>query len=432
MGKTKNGELNLKSFLNKGKATSLISGVRDFSLFLKDLKRKKEHNYFRLITSAPGKNVLVLNDGDQVEQEMLMFGSNNYLGLGNNSYIKSKVKEAIDTYGTGMGGPAILNGYSILMKKLEQRIAHIKEQEDCIIFSAGYNANLGFVSALVQSNDLVIYDELSHASFYDALKLGNTKGISFKHNDVEDLERKLVKYSSIVKGIIFVAVEGVYSMDGDISPLPKLIPLIKKYGAVSMLDDAHGLGVLGKEGSGTAEHFGLSTEIDISMGTFSKSLAGTGGFLAGRKEIINYMRYFARPYMFSAASAPMSLAGIIAGLEVIKNQPELRAQLKENIKYAQELLSPFNIIARDETPILALLVPEWMDIRKANSIIHAQGIFLNAIEYPAVPKNQERFRISLMAQHTKTDIDKLAKVLADVWKDERVKKELITSNSAEV
>ena len=163
-----------------------------------------------------------------------------------------------------------------------------------------------------------------------------------------------------------------------------------------------------------------------------ESLAGTGGFLAGRKEIINYMRYFARPYMFSAASAPMSLAGIIAGLDVIKNQPELRAQLKENIKYAQELLSPFNIIARDETPILALLVPEWMDIRKANSIIHAQGIFLNAIEYPAVPKNQERFRISLMAQHTKTDIDKLAKVLADVWKDERVKKELITSNSAEV
>jgi glycine C-acetyltransferase len=432
MGKTKNGELNLKSFLNKGNATSLISGVRDFSLFLKDLKRKKEHNYFRLVTSAPGKNVLVLNEGDQMEQEMLMFGSNNYLGLGNNSYIKSKVKEAIDTYGTGMGGPAILNGYSILMKKLEQRIAHIKEQEDCIIFSAGYNANLGFISALVQSNDLVIYDELSHASFYDALKLGNAKGVSFKHNDAEDLERKLIKYSSIVKGIIFVSMEGVYSMDGDISPLPKLIPLIKKYGAVSMLDDAHGLGVLGNAGSGTAEHFGLSTKIDISMGTFSKSLAGTGGFLAGRKEIINYMRYFARPYMFSAASTPMSLAASIAGLDVIKNQPELRAQLKENIKYAQELLSPFNIIAKDETPILALLVPEWMDIRKANLIIHEQGIFLNAIEYPAVHKNQQRFRISLMAQHTKSDIDKLAKVLTDVWKDERVNKELMTSNSLEV
>jgi len=235
-----------------------------------------------------------------------------------------------------------------------------------------------------------------------------------------DLERKLAKYSTTVKGTIFVCMEGVYSMDGDISPLSQMIPIIKKYGAISMLDDAHGMGVLGWNGSGTAEHYGVSKEIDISMGTFSKSLAGTGGFLAARKEIINYLRYFARPYMFSASLPPMALAAVLAGLDVIEKEPRLREQLHENVKYANKMLSSFGLVAKSETPIIALLVPEWMNIRKANSIIHEKGIFLNAIEYPAVPLNMQRFRISLMAQHTKEDIKKLAKVLEDVWTDERV------------
>lgn len=430
--KTTRGEFGLKSFLNKRKPQSLLSWVNDFSLFIQDLKRNKEHSYFRLITSAPGRKVIVMAEDSNVEHKMLLFASNNYLGLGNNSYIKKKVKEAIDIYGTGLGGPPILNGYTQLMKELEQRVAQLKQQEDCMIFSAGYNANLGFVSALVKSNDFVIYDELSHASLYDAMKMSNAKGISFKHNDVDDLERKLAEYSPTIKGTIFVCIEGIYSMDGDISPLSQMVPLIKKYGAISMLDDAHGLGILGLDGSGTAEHFEVSKEIDISMGTFSKSLAGTGGFLTSRKEIINYMRYFARPYMFSASLPPMSLAAILAGLDVIETQPQLREQLYENIKYAQEILSPYNIVAKDVTPILALLVPEWMDIRKANSIIHERGIFLNAIEYPAVPKNKQRFRISLMAQHTKEDINELAKVLADVWADQRVKIELNKNNSTEL
>lgn len=422
--KTYSGKLGLKRFLKKRKSQTLLSWVNDFSLFIQDLKRNKEHSFFRLITSAPGRKVTVLDEDSNEGHKMLLFASNNYLGLGNNSYIKKEVKEAIDTYGTGLGGPAILNGYTQLMKELEQRMAQLKRQEDCIIFSAGYNANLGFVSALVKSNDLVIYDKLSHASLYDALKLSNAKGISFKHNDVDDLERKLAKYSITTKGTLFVCMEGVYSMDGDISPLSQMIPIIKKYGAISMLDDAHGMGVLGLNGSGTAEHYGVSKEIDISMGTFSKSLAGTGGFLAARKEIINYLRYFARPYMFSASLPPMALAAILAGLDVIETKPQLREQLCENIKYAQETLSMFNIASKDVTPIIALLVPEWMDIRKANSIIHERGIFLNAIEYPAVPKNKQRFRISLMAQHTKEDINELVKVLTDVWADERVKIEL--------
>ena len=289
-----------------------------------------------------------------------------------------------------------------------------------MIYSAGYNANLGFVSGLVRKNDLVIYDELSHASFYDALKLGNAKGVSFKHNDVDDLERILAEHSITVKGTLYVCMEGIYSMDGDISPLSQMIPIIKKYGAISMLDDAHGMGVLGENGCGTAEHYGVSKEIDISMGTFSKSLAGTGGYLVARKEFINYMRYFARPYMFSASLPPYVLAAVLAGLDVIEKEPQLREQLHENVKYANNILSPYGLVTESETPIIALLVPEWMNIRKANSIIHEKGIFLNAIEYPAVTMDMQRFRISLMAQHTKEDIKKLAKVLEEVWTDDRV------------
>lgn len=422
--KINSGKLGLKGFLNKRNSQSFLTWVNDFLLFIRDLKRNKEHSYFRLITSAPGSKVIVMSEDNHEEHEMLLFASNNYLGLANNNHIKNKVKEAIDKYGTGLGGPPILNGYTQLMKELEQRIARLKRQEDCLIFSAGYNANLGFVSALGKSNDLFIYDELSHASLYDALKLSNAKGISFKHNDAGDLEKKLAKYSTTIKGTIFVCFEGIYSMDGDISPLSQMIPIIKKYGALSVLDDAHGLGILGIDGSGTAEHFKISKEIDISMGTFSKSLAGTGGFLAGRKEIINYIRYFARPYMFSAALPPMSLAAILAGLDIIEKSPQLREQLYENIKYAHKILSPFNIVSKDVTPIIAILVPKWMDIRKANSIIHKRGIFLNAIEYPAVPKNKQRFRISLMAQHSKTDLNKLAKVLTDVWANPKVKIEI--------
>ena len=418
--KLENEKLGIKTFLKKRINQSLKSRGSDFLLFIHDLKRKKEHTFFRLITSSPGREVTIKEEHGNEEHKMLLFASNNYLGLGNNSYVKKKVEEAINTYGTGLGGPAILNGYTHLMKELEQRLAKLKHQEDCMIFSAGYNANLGFVSGLVRKNDLVIYDELSHASLYDALKLGNAKGISFKHNDLADLERKLAKYSTTVNGTIFVCMEGVYSMDGDISPLSQMIPIIKKYGAISMLDDAHGMGVLGWNGGGTAEHYGVSKEIDISMGTFSKSLAGTGGFLAARKEIINYLRYFARPYMFSASLPPMTLAAVLAGLDVIEKEPRLREQLRENVKYANKMLSSFGLVAKNETPIIAILVPEWMNIRKANSIIHEKGIFLNAIEYPAVPLNMQRFRISLMAQHTKEDIKKLAKVIEDVWTDERV------------
>lgn len=411
----------LNGYLKDKSLESLDQRTLSFDAFIQDLKNKGEHNYFRLIVSPPGREVIVREEKDQKKHKMIMFGSNNYLGLGNHPYVKSSVKEAIDAFGSGLGGPAILNGYTLLMKRLEQRISKLKHQEDAIIFPAGYSANLGFISSLVTDKDLIVYDELSHASFYDALRLGNIQGIRFKHNDLESLEAILIKYNGLVEGRIWVCMEGVYSMDGDMAPLSEMIPLIKKYGAYSMLDDAHGTGVIGSNGGGTAAYFGVSEEIDISMGTFSKTFAVTGGFLSGSKEMINYMRYYARPYMFSASLPPMTLAAILAGLDVIEKEPELIDNLHSNILYANRILSSYGFKSNTNTPIISLIVPEWMNIRKANALIHKYGIFLNAIEYPAVPKDKQRFRISLMAQHTHEDIRKLGEILALVWKDENIR-----------
>lgn len=394
-----------------------------FGQFINSLKDENVYTYCREVLSAQGKEVLIKDDVTLQPRKMLMFASNNYLGAANHPYVKEKVKAAIDRYGVGLGGPPLLNGYTKLMAELEERLAHLKHQEAAMVFSSGYAANLGMMVALTQSNDHVLYDELSHASFYDGLRMSQVPETKFNHNDLTDLENKLAQLAKTTEDTVFVGVEGVYSMDGDLAPLDKIVPLVKKYNAFLMLDDAHGTGVLGKSGSGTAEHFGVEHEIDISMGTFSKSFAMTGGFLAGSKELINYMRFFARSYMFSAALPPSVLAAVLAGIDIIETKPELRENLLHNARYAIEKLRPYGIYANTESAIIALQVPDWMDVRKANYFIHERGIFLNAIEYPAVPEGQERFRISVTTEHTFADIDRLVNVIDETWHSPLVKKE---------
>ena len=414
---------NLHSFLTASKKLDFKSRVQAFSAYVELEKKHREFTYSRLVTSPPGREVTIWDPVASKERTMLMFASNNYLGLANHPYVKEKVKKAIEKYGAGLGGPPLLNGYTKLMQELEARLAHFKHQEAALIFPAGYMANLGMVTALVGKDDHVLYDELSHASFHDAMQLGAVASTLFFHNDLTDLETKLERLTSATKGTVFVGVEGVYSMDGDLAPLDKLIPLVKKYDAIVMLDDAHGTGVLGGSGSGTAAHFGVEHEIDLSMGTFSKSFAMTGGFVAGPSEMVDYMRFFARSYMFSAAIPPAILSAVLAGLDIMENEPWLRGELLENARYAVKKLQPFGIISKPEAAIVSLQVPDWMNLRSANYHIHEQGIFLNAIEYPAVPEDKQRFRISLSAEHKKTDIDQLAAVLEETWNNPAVRKE---------
>ena len=284
---------------------------------------------------------------------MLMFGSNNYLGLATHPYVCDYVKKAINKYGVGVGGPSLLNGYSTLMCELEERLSEIKHQEDTLIFSSGYNTNLGLIGGLFGQEEVILFDEYSHASFYDGLRLANTPNVKFKHNDTAELNA-LLNDSELISGRSkVVGVEGVYSMDGDLSPLDEILPLCKKNNAMLIVDDAHGTGVMGDNGNGTCEHFGFPNEIDIIMGTFSKTFSVSGGFISSSKPIISYLRYFARSYMFSASLPPVTIAAVLAGLDVIQKEPELRFRLHENVKYVQDRIGQYNMIGK---PLLYLMV----------------------------------------------------------------------------
>jgi glycine C-acetyltransferase len=346
-----------------------------------------------------------------------MFGSNNYLGLANHPYIKEYVCRMIQKYGAGIGGPPLLNGYTALHHELEERLAHLKGAEDVLIFSSGYGANVGLVSALMNNEDLVVYDSYSHASFHDGIKMSGAQAVHFSHNDVDLLAQTLERTQSMNFKDRFVGVEGVYSMDGDVAPLDKIVPICKRNNAILIVDDAHGTGVMGKSGSGTAEHFGFENEIDITMGTFSKTFAVTGGFVAASKSIINYLRFFARSYMFSASLPPTVVASVLAALDVMEKEPELVNKLKENINYTTHCLTQLGFPANSLTPIFPLRVPVNMNIRNASFEFHQKGIFINSIEYPAVPKSQQRFRISIMATHTKEDIDRLMEAITEIWRN---------------
>ena len=405
---------NLRDVLLAGHKMNLNERLILFSEFINQLNENNESLYMRQIDSAADREVRMIDSVTCVPREMLMFGSNNYLGLANHPYVKKKVCQAIDKYGIGIGGPPLLNGYTSLHKELEKRIASLKHTEDAVIFSSGYNANVGLLTALLNKNDIVLYDMYSHASFADGLQLSKAKCFSFRHNDVIHLQT-LLKQKSNCQGNMFVGVEGVYSMDGDLSPLDQIVPLCKKYNATLIVDDAHGTGVMGVYGGGTCEHFGLQDSVEVQMGTFSKSFAVAGGFVAGSKELINYLRFFARSHMFSASLPPTVIASVLAGLDVLENDTELLQQLWSNIDYAINKLKEIGINVKSESPIIALLTPKEMNIRKAAFQFHQSGIFVNSIEYPAVPVNQQRFRISLMATHTRKDINRLVECIEEVW-----------------
>jgi len=395
---------------------SLKERTLQFNAFLTELKRDEHYSYQRVCLSPMDREVMILDSFTRRAKPMLMFASNNYLGLGNHPYVKKAVQDIVNTYGVGVGGPPLLNGYSLLMQSLEEKIAAFKGKEAAIIFPAGFMTNLGAISALANRNDVVIHDQLSHASLHAALQLTEAENIRFPHNNTAKMEQLIVERKPNYT-TVFAAMEGVYSMDGDLAPLDEMIPVCQKHGAFVLLDDAHGIGVLGKNGRGSAELLGVEDGIDLYVGTFSKAFSVTGGYLVGNRDLIEYLRYFARSYVFSAALPPMTLAAVSAGIDVIQNEPERRAKLLDNAAYAACKLQDFGLSIPPAGAILALRTPRWMNIRAANRKLHELGIFINAIEYPAVSVNKQRFRASISANHTYADIDRLADCFAQVWND---------------
>ncbi|MAT59504.1 MAG: transferase [Ignavibacteriae bacterium] len=404
---------NLRDVLINGRKRKLNERVALFGTFISEKVDKIESLYSRVVNSACDREVEIIDAMTNTPRKMLMFGSNNYLGLANHPYVKEKVKEAINRYGVGVGGPPLLNGYTSLHRELEEKLSALKSQEDTLLFSSGYNANVGLISGLVDKNDLVIHDEYSHASLCDGLKLARANSKSFKHNNIDELKNIIT--DTEVMGEKFICVEGVYSMDGDLAPLDEITQISNASNSILIVDDAHGTGVMGKHGRGTGEHFNVENLIDINMGTFSKAFGVVGGFISASKALISYLRFFARSYMFSASLPPTVISAVLAGLEVIQNEPERIEKLHKNTEYLSLLLSEIGIKINSQTPIISVIVPQRIDIRKAAYEFHQAGIFLNAIEYPAVPISKQRFRISLMADHRKEDLERLVECLFTIW-----------------
>ena len=409
--KNESNSINLANLYFELKNRSITDRGRLFYRSIKPLNASSQ--YFRKIVSPMDREIEIIDKNGE-KRKMLMFGSNNYLGLANHPKLSGKIQNYIKKYGIGIAGPSILNGYSELMQKVEAKINRLKGCEDSLIFSSGYNANMGLICGLCQPDDIIIADEYCHASLNDGIKIAGCKVKRFKHNDIDHLEWLL--NNQIHEQNKIVAVEGIYSMDGDMAPLDKIIPLCKKYNAFLFLDDAHGTGVVGENGEGTHSIFPIDYDKMLIVGTFSKSFAVTGGFIAGNRELIYYLRYNARSYVFSAALPPISLSTILSCFEIIEEENWRIPLVHENVKYLVKNLSKFGFCSEPKAGIIALKIPEGADIRSMALKYHKAGVFVNAIEYPAVSVNKQRFRISCISSHTKQDLDKLIDVTERIYR----------------
>ncbi len=374
-----------------------------------EVKAAGLYPYFRPISES--EDTVVVIEG----LKRIMLGSNNYLGLTHHPKVLEAASQALHQYGSGCTGSRFLNGTLDLHLQLESALAEFLGKEDCIVFSTGYNANLGLISGLVGRRDVVFLDKLDHASIVDGAKMSDGDTVRFNHGDLAGLERKLEQHAGAGKMVI---VDGVYSMEGDIADMPGLLKVCRRHGAALAVDDAHSIGVLGPRGDGTAAHFGLVDEVDIIAGTFSKSLASIGGFVAASRNVINYLRHHSRPLIFTASLPPSNTAGVLAALEVLASDTERRENLWVNTRRLQE---GFRSVGFDtgpsETPIVPILIgPLDRTLVMWRKVFDA-GIFTNPVVPPAVPPSQCRLRTSVMATHTADQIDYCVETIGRIGKE---------------
>ncbi|HKR56447.1 MAG TPA: pyridoxal phosphate-dependent aminotransferase family protein [Gemmatimonadales bacterium] len=366
--------------------------------------------YFKPISHSEDTTVVI--EG----KPRIMMGSNNYLGLTHHPEVLAAAKGALERYGSGCTGSRFLNGTLDLHERLEIELAEFFGKESCLVFSTGYQANLGLISGLVGRGDMVFLDKLDHASIVDGAKMSQGETVRFNHGDLGSLERKLQR---VPEGTgTMVIVDGVYSMEGDIADLPNLLKVTQKYGAALAVDDAHSVGVLGPKGDGTAAHHGVVDEVDLIVGTFSKSLASIGGFAAGSESVIHYLRHHARPMIFTAALPPANTAGVLAALHVLQQEPQRRTQLWKNTRHLQDGLRGLGFdIGPTETPIVPVLIGPLEKTFLFWRKLFDAGVFTNPVVPPAVPPSQCRLRTSLMATHTPEQIDKALGIFAELGKE---------------
>ncbi len=356
--------------------------------------------YFTPIQEVIGNQVVINN------HKMIMVGSNNYLGLIDHPKVVQAAKDAIERYGVATCGSRFLNGTLDIHVKLEERLAKFMQRESALTFSTGFQTNQGIISTLVTNGEAVITDRMDHASIIDACRLSYGEVHKFKHNDMDDLERVLSSLDESTGKLIVV--DGVFSMEGDLTDLPGVVELGKKYRCQIMVDDAHGIGVMGKNGRGTAEHFGLEDDVDLIMGTFSKSFASLGGFVTGRAKVISFIKHHARALIFSASITPASVATALATLDVIESEPERRDRLWA---ITGKMRSGFQAMGYDtgptESPVIPVIIGDDMKAFMLWKALREQGVFTNPVIYPAVPHGQALIRTSYSATHSDEELDRV-------------------------
>ena len=366
--------------------------------------------YFRAIGSGQDSEVTI--NGKRV----LMFGSNSYLGLSNHPKIKEAAIKAIEKYGTSCSGSRFLNGTLDIHLELEEKLAKLVGKDEAICFSTGFQANLGAISALCGRNEYLLLDSQDHASIIEGSRLSLARILKFAHNDMSSLESKLMLCEPDKNKLIVV--DGIFSMEGDIVNLPEIVRLKEKYNASLMVDDAHAIGVIGQNGRGTSSHFNLTQDVDLIMGTFSKSLASIGGFIAGDKEVINFLKHNARALIFSASMPPASVASVSAAIDIMLNEPERIKHLWDLTKYAHQAFISAGIdTGKSETPIIPLYVRDDMKVLKLARVLLDEGIFVNPVISPAVSKDDALIRFSLMATHTYEQLDVAIEKIISAFKE---------------
>ena len=369
--------------------------------------------YFKVVESEQGAEAVV--DG----KKMVMVGSNNYLGLTNHPKVKEAVVKAVKQYGTGCTGSRYLNGTLTIHVEAEERLAQFMQRETALLFSTGYQTNLGTIASLVGKGDYVITDRLDHASIFDGCRLSFGKTLKFRHNDMADLERILSQLDADCGRM--VVVDGVFSMEGSIVSLPEVAKLCQAYGAVLVVDDAHAIGVLGDNGRGTGEHFGIEPSVDISVGTFSKSFASMGGFIAADFDVVDYIKHHARALMFSASMAPATVAAVIAALDIIEQEPERRELLWRNTHHLRNGLQDLGFnTGRSATPVIPVILGEDRLTFRFWKALFERGVFTNAAVRQAVAPGGALLRTSVIATHTPPQLDHVLEVFADVGRELRV------------
>ena len=364
---------------------------------LEEIKEKGLYRELRYIETAQSPRVKIEN------KDFILLGSNNYLGLCNDPRLKKTAIDAINKYGVGSGGSRLTTGSYDIHRELEQKIASFKGTEASLVFNTGYMANLGVITALCDRNWVIFCDRLNHASIIDGCRLSGAKLIRYKHCDMNDLLDKITKYKGRNNLIV---TDGVFSMDGDIAPLSDIVKIAKRHNIMTMVDDAHALGILGENGSGTSSYFGIDNEIDIMMGTLSKSAASEGGYVAGRQNLIDYLKNSARSFIYSTALSPSTIAVSIKALEIIEKDKARRVNLLKMSHWFQNELKTagFNVM-ETKTPIIPIMIGPADKAVEFNKSLLKEGIYIPAIRPPSVPEGTSRLRVSLMATHTQEDLE---------------------------